>query len=751
MLYRESFRCIRVALSVCAAALLAFALLAPKASAAAGDGTASVPQTHAVTVVSGRSHDLAEGRFADHDRLFVVAGGEAIQVWETAHWQLVREIPIYGVAGFPFAVDAQARRAVVRIGTSAIVVDLHDGSFLRTLAFRGPVQSVAISDDGRTIVAGAFGTARIIRLGTESLDFTLHSTGHVALTNDGRRAAVSLERGAVSVLDVGAGQRRYFALPRDRAATAGPLAFSLDGTLLAQTVLRLRGKGPADISVWNVHDGTLLRRLRTVYEPYHGRRGAVFGLNGELYARAPEAVSPRGYDYATVGYDLPTGNRRTYAVDSLTLSFEHELVATGAEIDAFPTAKKLFSLPPRLDTARSVGFGHGGLLGMCLATPQGSVFPVLDLGRPDAGGHAKRLFSIWGACDDTIDFTANDVSVYGGMYFQRSDNGDKLYFNVQTTESYSVSTEVAFSTYATLVVSGTEARYGPGDVRLQHDVALWDTRIPGQSTVLTGFKESFGTFGFLGAAATTDGNYVLATGETGPQQQYIGEAINVLRRFDLPARKATIVDPFRQGYANGAAFASAPTGSTVAVAADFGAIKGWSVAILNVADMHVLRRYGPLQSLTGLAFLADGKSVAFGDANHIEVRSLADDTLLTSFAPRINGTGPIARFSVAPDGRTVAIAFGATDAPAPVRFFNLTTGSEVLTLMFLGIGAVPADRIDFAAWTPDGRYDGTPALLRLLRYSDGGALRPVDPTKRVPGLLSLTLGKAAVIPGAAPP
>jgi WD40 repeat protein len=96
------------------------------------------------------------------DRRFLAVGcrNRPTRVWDTAHDQLLAELPSVTPAGGDFAsafpaVSAEGDRAAIARGNTVEVYELPGGHLLRTIAHGAPVNTVAFAASGRDIVSGA--------------------------------------------------------------------------------------------------------------------------------------------------------------------------------------------------------------------------------------------------------------------------------------------------------------------------------------------------------------------------------------------------------------------------------------------------------------------------------------------------------------------------------------------------------------------------------------------------------------------
>ena len=96
------------------------------------------------------------------DRRFVAIGcrNHPTRVWDTAHDQLLAELPSVTQIGDDFAsaypaVSVEGDRAAIARGNTVEIYELPGGRLLRTIAHGAPVNTVAFAASGRDIVSGA--------------------------------------------------------------------------------------------------------------------------------------------------------------------------------------------------------------------------------------------------------------------------------------------------------------------------------------------------------------------------------------------------------------------------------------------------------------------------------------------------------------------------------------------------------------------------------------------------------------------
>jgi WD40 repeat protein len=143
----------------------------------------------------------------DRRFLAITCNDEPTRVWDTAHDQLVAELPsvtlVQGdfASAFP-AVSVAGDRAAIARGNNVEVYELPAARLLRTIRHGAPVNAVAFADSGRDIVSGAIDGSAII---------TRDNGAMIALpmSSAGIDAAGFLADGRVVVADAGGHLRVY--------------------------------------------------------------------------------------------------------------------------------------------------------------------------------------------------------------------------------------------------------------------------------------------------------------------------------------------------------------------------------------------------------------------------------------------------------------------------------------------------------------------------------------------------------------
>ena len=175
---------------------------------ASWDGTARVwdaspPFRRWSSARAGKDCNIGMG--AEPERRFVAVACQDLptRVWDTAHDQLLAELPaVTAMPGEDFlpaspAVSTTGDRAAIAHGSAVQVHELPGGRLLRTIAHGAPVSAVAFSGQGRDLITGAVdGSLIITRDGSDPLVVRTSGGGIDAaeILPDGRMIASDAQR-----------------------------------------------------------------------------------------------------------------------------------------------------------------------------------------------------------------------------------------------------------------------------------------------------------------------------------------------------------------------------------------------------------------------------------------------------------------------------------------------------------------------------------------------------------------------------
>jgi WD40 repeat protein len=322
-------------------------------------GTARLRHTDVVNCVAfapdGKT--LASGS-ADRDG--------TVRVWETASGRMIRERPGNSENVHGLAFDPQGKVLAVACGGRVCLWDLHTGKDVRELETRSQmVLALAFAPDGRVLAAGDY--ERTIHLWDTATGKLLHRfQGHqravrsVAFAPDGRTLASSSSDRTLALWDVATGKELF------RSASAGfdiAVAFSPDGTLLAaggtdqvlrlwqvatrKEVARIPGHASSITAlafspdgkrlVTGGHDDTVRVWQVATGEERHRFRAHRGGVNTVAFSADGRTVASGGNDDTVRLWDAETGKElhgkrgHTKGILFLALSPDGRTLATGGK------------------------------------------------------------------------------------------------------------------------------------------------------------------------------------------------------------------------------------------------------------------------------------------------------------------------------------------------------------------------------------------------------------------------------------
>jgi WD40 repeat protein len=268
------------------------------------------------------------------DRRFVAigCGDHATRVWDTAHDQLLAELPsVTPVPGdfagaFP-AVSADGTRAAIARGNAVEVYGLPGRHFLHTIAHRAPVNAVAFAQTGHALISGAIdGTLLVTRDGRDPIALPTSGAGidAAAFLADGRIVAAD-DRGRLRVYDL---ERGTTLADLETPTRIGLLRPSPDSrylvTVPGSTIPSSNGKAGPPV-LWDVEHYRVVTQL-------DGHAGRVFSARW-----VAGQILTAGSDGAARLWDGETGRLlRTYRGESAllvdaTVSPDGSVVAGGSD------------------------------------------------------------------------------------------------------------------------------------------------------------------------------------------------------------------------------------------------------------------------------------------------------------------------------------------------------------------------------------------------------------------------------------
>jgi WD40 repeat protein len=520
----------------------------------------------------------------------------------------------------------------------------------------GPVWSVAISPDGRTLATGEGdpltftsqpGELKLWDLATGQLRTTLTveegAVNSVAFSPDGKLVAAGMTGKVARVWEVATG--RLQATLRGRRGTTLFVAFSPDGKTLAAASANQFNPfaDPGELTLWDVATG---QEQATLQGHDAGIIGVAFSPDGKTLATASAD--------RTIGlWDVAEKKRRA------TLKGAAGLVACLA---FSPDGKTLVggggSFPD---------YGQGELKLWDLATQKERVFPqgrtamitcaaFSPDGKTLAAGGYLGLLALWDAA------TGKKLTTLHG------EDLDTFQGHTHPVSSLAVSPD------------GKTLATGSGD----RTIKLWDLAAQRVRATLAGHA------GPVTCVAFSPDGRTLATGSGGsearlrPGDVKLWDAASGELRTTLPGHPSGV-----------SCLAFAPDGKTLASGhpsvldrRELGRARLWDTATGKlVASVEA----ADLASVSSLAFSADGQTLAIGD--RLGPVKLWD---MTSRQERVTCKGHthiVSAVAFSPDGKTLATA----SHDRTVKLWQAANGKELLTLKG------HADPVLALAFSPDGQ------------------------------------------------
>lgn len=262
------------------------------------------------------------------DRRFIAVGcrDHATRVWDTAHDQLLAELPPVTHIGDDFAspfpaVSAEGDRAAIARGSTVEVYELPGGRLLRTIAHSAAISTVAFAPTGHDLVSGAIdGSLLVTRDGREPIALSKYF--------DGIDAAAILADGRVVAADARPGLRVY--APDHNALLADLVAptrtMLLRGSSDGHRLISVPGYTKADQAVlWDLEHYRFTAQLL----------GHIGLVRSARFVRADRELLTTGSDGTVRLWDAATGQlRQTYRgsprfLADATLSPDGSMVVAG--------------------------------------------------------------------------------------------------------------------------------------------------------------------------------------------------------------------------------------------------------------------------------------------------------------------------------------------------------------------------------------------------------------------------------------
>ncbi len=610
-------------------------------------------------------------------QLLASASGFAIRIYDSVTGDCRRVLAGGGATVLSVCWCEDRRRLAAGSGDGSVRVwDAETGKILQSMAsHKGGVSAVAYHADGRQLAAGSWdGSVRVWDTETGALLRTLDGqegpVWSVAYHADGRQLAAGSRDGSVRVWDAETG-----ACLRTLDGDEDPVlsvAYLADGRQLAA------GFDDGSVRVWDTETGALLRTLAGHEDEVSS---VAYRADGRQLAAGSDDGSVRMWDTET-GALLRTLAGHAGEVSSVAYRADGRQLAAGSEDGSVrvwdaETGALLRTLAGHEDPVRSAAYRADGRQ-LASGSDDGGV-RVWDAETGillrTLAGHERMISSVAYRADGR---QLASGSYDGSVRLWDAETGALL--RTLATPSGAVES-VAYRADGRQLATGSY----DGDVR------LWDAETGALLRTLTGHEDAV-----LSVAYCPDGRQLASASEDGHVRVWDAETGTLLRT--LTGHKVALF-----------AVAYRPDGRQLAAASESGGVRLWDAE--TGARLRTLAAHGGW--VRSVAYRPDGRQLATGcDNGSVRVWDPKTGVLLQALTGH---EGEVLSVAYRADGRQLVSA--SEDGTA--RVWDAATGAPLRTLHTLPNGG-------WLSLTPDGRYRGNPAGLKLLTFAVGWALYPAE-------------------------
>jgi len=544
-----------------------------------------------------------------------------------------------------------------------------------------PVQSVALSPDGRVLASGSLDhTIKLwnVASGRELRTLVGHSGGveSVAFSPDGRILASGSWDKTIKLWDVASGQALRILVGHTDGVTT--VAFSPDGNSV------MSGSWDKTIKVWDVASG---HELRTLAGHTNWVLSVALTPDKRMLASGSVDNTIKLWDVAS-GHELRTLTGHTSGVASIGFNSDGRTLASGSwdrtiKLWDVASGRELRILAGHSDAVTSVVFSPDG---RTLAS--GSQDKTIKLWDVASGGELRTL-SGHKSWVHSVAFNLDGRTLASGSY----DNTIRLWTVASGRELRTLSDHTGGVWSLAFNPDGRTLALGGGD----NTIKLWDMIRGRELRILAGHT------GPVASVVFSPDGFTLASGSMD----------RTIKLWDLTGERDFRILPGRIGEVNSIAFS--PDGHTLASGNRFTGEKRGEVNLWEVDKGREPRTLaGHTNEVNSVAFSPDGHTLASG--SHDKTIKLWDVATGHELRTLAGHDGWVMSVSFSHDGHIVAS--GSSDNT--VKLWDLASGSELRTLVgHTGL-------VISVAFSPDGRtlasgsYDNT---IRLWDVTTGRQLR----------------------------